>query len=111
MNKMMKREDDDDSWRLRQFIQLFFVATNRYELLAFFLAVYEFWILSIRRRSLDFLFDFSGSLELANTRCFAGSKDDCDLLLELQGTPASSRFLDACFVKVAATCYGGEQLE
>ncbi|KAH8963156.1 hypothetical protein BDL97_05G138700 [Sphagnum fallax] len=40
-----------------------------------------------------------------------GSKDDCDLLLELQGTPASSRFLDACFVKVAATCCGGEQLE
>ncbi len=81
-------------------------------LLAFFLAVYEFWSLSIRRRSLDFLFDFSGSLELADTRCFAGSKDDCDLLLELEGTPsASSRFLDACFVKVAATCCGGEQLE
>jgi hypothetical protein len=37
MNKMMKREDDDDSWRRRQFIQLFFVATNRYELLACFL--------------------------------------------------------------------------
>jgi hypothetical protein len=23
---------------------------------------------------------------LADTRCFAGSKDDCDLLLELEGT-------------------------
>ncbi len=42
----------------------------------------------------------------------AGSKDDCDLLLELERTPsASSRFLDACFIKVAATRCGGEQVE
>jgi hypothetical protein len=61
---------------------------------------------------LDFLFNFCGSWELADTRCFAGSKDDYDLLLELEGTPsASSRFLDACFITVAATCCGGEQLE
>jgi hypothetical protein len=69
---------------------------------------YDFWSLSIRRRSLDFLFDFCGSWELADTRCFAGSKDDCDLLLELEGTPsASSRFLDACFITVAATSTAG----